>query len=423
MKISILNGNPQESSFDAYLNQIQGQLEDKGSQVTHILLRELPLKYCTGCWGCWVKTPGKCQADNSSQEMDKAVINADFVLWAAPMKMGYPSKLLKMAMDKHLPLIHPYMEVDQFEAHHLKRYVRYPRLGLVVEKEASTDDHDLQITTQMFQRTALNFKSGLYFSLTSETPASEIVDTILNPSAKPLALPTTPQPTKGTAVTSVESITLFNGSPRGERGNSAIFLQKLAEGFGGESKMVNLVNINATAEHVQAFREAKAVWLAFPLYTDSMPGVVKHFIEALEPLVGQKGNPPIGFIVQSGFPEGLHSRFVERYLEKLADRLGSAYLGTIVKGNGEGVRIMPDNMNKKLFDGLLSLGSNLANGESLNPATLTSIAKPESFPKVFAPVFKLFLKLPIAHSYFDGMLKTNSVYDKRFDRPFVKTDR
>ena len=153
-----------------------------------------------------------------------------------------------------------------------------------------------------------------------------------------------------------------------------------------------------------------------------MPGVVKHFIEALEPLVGQKGNPPIGFIVQSGFPEGLHSRFVERYLEKLADRLGSAYLGTIVKGNGEGVRIMPENMNKKLFDGLLSLGNGLAQGETLNASTLASIAKPESFPKVLAPVFKLFLKLPIAHSYFDGMLKKNGVYEKRFDRPFVKQE-
>ena len=423
MKITILNGNPQESSFDAYLKEIQGQLEEKGSRVKHILLRGLPLKYCTGCWGCWVKTPGKCQADNASQEMDEVIINSDFVLWAAPMKMGYPSELLKMAMDKHLPLIHPYMEVDHFEAHHLKRYVRYPRLGLLVEKEITTDDLDLKITTQMFQRTALNFKSGLYFSLTSDTPVSELVENILNLSVKPLALPATPRPTAGAAIKPVKSITLFNGSPRGERGNSAIFLKKLAEGFGAESKMVNLVNINATTEHVQAFREAKAVWLAFPLYTDSMPGIVKHFIEALEPLVGVEGNPPIGFIVQSGFPEGLHSRFVERYLEKLASRLGSVYLGTIVKGNGEGGRIMPDNMNKNLFDGLNSLGRNLANGESLNPTTLASIAKPESYPKILAPVFKLFLKLPIAHFYFDEMLKKNDVFEKRFDRPFMKADK
>lgn len=422
MKITILNGNPQESTFDTYLKKIQALLEEEGSQVNHILLRELQLKYCTGCWGCWVKSPGKCQSDRASQEMDKALINSDFILWAAPMKMGYPSELLKMAMDKHLPLIHPYMEVVQNEAHHLKRYASYPRLGLVVEKETSTDEQDLKITTQMFQRTALNFKSRLYFSLTSEAPASDLVERIMDRSAKPLVMPATPQPTTATAVNKLDSITLFNGSPRGAHGNSPIFLQKLAEGFGGESKMINLVNINDTEEHVQAFRKAKAAWLAFPLYTDSMPGIVKHFIEALEPLVGQSNNPPIGFIVQSGFPEGLHSRFVERYLEKLASRLGSPYLGTIVKGNGEGVRIMPENMNKKLFDGLFSLGQNLANGEPLNEAILTSIAKPESFPKVLAPVFKLFLHLPIAHSYFDGMLKKNGVYERRFDQPFVKAD-
>ena len=89
---------------------------------------------------------------------------------------------------------------------------------------------------------------------------------------------------------------------------------------------------------VQAFAGAECVLLGFPLYTDAMPGMVKHFIEALEPLAGRKDNPSLGFLVQSGFPEGLHSRYVERYLEKLAERLGCPYLGTIVKGNGEGVR-------------------------------------------------------------------------------------
>jgi len=38
-----------------------------------------------------------------------------------------------------------------------------------------------------------------------------------------------------------------------------------------------------------------------------------------------RGNPPLGFIVQSDFPEGLHWRYVERYLEKLAARSGSPY--------------------------------------------------------------------------------------------------
>lgn len=423
MKVTILNGNPQDSAFDVYVKQIQTLIEEKGNQVTNIFLRELPLKFCTGCWGCWVKTPGKCQSDSASQEMDVAVINTDFLLWAAPLKMGYPSELLKMAMDKHLPLIHPYMVVDQFEAHHQKRYAKYPRIGLLVEKEPSTDELDLEIVTQLFQRTALNFKSRLYFSLTSETPVKDLAARIMDRSAKPLTIPAIPLPTSGIAVPPISSITLFNGSPRGAHGNSAIFLQKLAEGFGGESKMIHLVNTNATAEHIQAFRESKAAWIAFPLYTDSMPGIVKHFIEALEPLARQSGNPPIGFIVQSGFPEGLHSRFVEHYLEKLAARLGSPYIGTIIKGNGEGVRMMTDEMNQKLFEDLQTLGQNLANGERLDRVTLANIAKPERFPKVLAPIFQLFIHLPISHSYFDNMLKKNNVYERRYDRPFMKADK
>ena len=364
-----------------------------------------------------------CQADAASQAMDQAVINSDFVLWAAPLKMGYPSQLLKMAMDKHLPLIHPYMVVDQFEAHHQKRYSRYPRLGLLVEKEPCTDEEDLQLISQLFQRTALNFKSRLYFSLTSECPAGELAEKIMDQSAKPLVLPPIPLPTEGTAVAAVDKITLFNGSPRGPHGNSLIFLEQIAKGFGGESKTVHLVNLNASAEHVQAFSEAKAVWIAFPLYTDSMPAIVKHFIEALEPLVGRSDNPPIGFIVQSGFPEGLHSRFVEHYLKKLAARLGSPYLGTIVKGNGEGVRIMPDKMNQSLFDALQAVGRGLAEGKKVDPTILTSIAKPEHFPVILAPIFQLFVHLPIAHSYFDDMLKKNGAFKHRNDRPFMQIDQ
>mgnify|MGYP000846044888 FL=1 len=419
MKITILNANIESNRFADYLDKVRETLEQNGHQVTNLLLRDLPLKYCTGCWGCWVKTPGMCRTDEASQEMDKIIINSDFILWAAPLKMGYPSTLLKMAMDKHLPLIHPYMEVDQQEGHHLKRYAVYPRLGLVLEKEPSTDEKDLQMVTQMCQRTALNFKSRLYFSETSATPAVDLAARITDVSASPLALPVSPAPTQGVAIPAPASLTLFNGSPRGPHGNSPIFLEQLAKGFGGPTKMVHLVNVNSTAEHVQSFAEADAAWIAFPLYTDAMPAIVKHFIEALEPLTSRGKNPPLGFIVQSGFPEGLHSRYVEQYLEKLAARLGSPYLGTIVKGNGEGVRIMTPQMTRSLFENLHALGKNLAQSEKLDSAVLAKIARPERFPAIFGPLFKLFLRTPLAHTYFDSMLKENGVYDKRFNQPFI----
>jgi multimeric flavodoxin WrbA len=382
-------------------------------------LRDLTLRYCVGCWGCWVKTPGECVNRDASLEMDRAIINADFVLWASPLKMGFPTELLKRALDKHLPLIHPYMEVDQGEAHHLKRYPRYPRLGLLLEKETSTDSRDLQIVTDIHCRTALNFKSRLEFSMTTETPVDDVAIRITSPAQTCLPLPRHLSATLGATITPPKRLTLFNGSPRGRKGNTPFFLREIATGFGGANETHHLIRIRETEQMVKAFADAECVILGFPLYTDSMPGVVKHFIEALEPLAGRPNNPPIGFVVQSGFPEGLHSRYVESYLEKLAGRLNSPYLGTVVKGNGEGVRIMTEEANKNLFANLQAIGSSLATKGSFDTAALAAISHPEQFPRILGPIFQLFVRLPIAHSYFDEMLKRNGAFENRFARPFV----
>jgi multimeric flavodoxin WrbA len=419
MKITILNGNPTPSTFDSYLAQLKSSLEAESHNVMQIDLRNLPLRYCVGCWGCWVKTPGECISRDASLEMGRAVINAEFVLWAAPLKMGFPSELLKRANDKHLPLIHPYMEVDQGEAHHLRRYPHSPRLGLLVEKEADTDALDLQIVTDIYCRTALNFKTRLEFSLTTEKPVEEVTRRIISKTRNPLPLPKRLPATQGVTVTPSARLTLFNGSPRGRRGNTPIFLREFAKGFGGETEMVHLIQMKQTEQFVQAFAKSECAWIGFPLYTDAMPGAVKYFIEALEPMVGRKNNPPVGFIVQSGFPEGLHSRYIERYLEKLAKRLGSPYLGTIVKGNGEGVRLMPPEATRGLFEDLQALGADLARDGRLNPEVLARIAQPERFPAILGPVFQILVRLPFAHSYFDDMMKKNGVYEQRFARPFA----
>ena len=422
IKITILNGNPEPSGFDGFLGELKSILEAGGNNVRILELRDLELKYCTGCFDCWTKNPGYCAADAASQEMDRAVINSDFTLWAAPLKMGFPSAVLKMAFDKHLPLIHPYMVVDQGEAHHIKRYDKYPRVGMLIEKEPGTEQTDLDIITQIFSRTALNFKSKLEFLETTDTAPAEISARILTPRKGPHFYQKGLLPLPGTAIFPPRRITVFNGSPRGKKGNTPIMLRELMKGFGGEYEIHDLIMTRQLEEHVEAFHQAECVWLGYPLYTDGMPGVVKNFIEALEPYRGKEGNPALGFLVQSGFPEGLHSRYVERYNARLSELLAVPYLGTIVKGNGEGTRIMPDEMNRRLFDNLQLLGKGLASGEALDPEVLRNIAKPERFPRFLGPVFRAFLRTKMAHRYFDNMLDENQAFERANDRPFQDPD-
>ena len=314
------------------------------------------------------------------------------------------------------------MVVDQNEAHHLKRYEKYPRVGLLVERELDTTENDLKIVRDIFSRTALNFKSKLEFLETTELDPEILSQKILQPRQGHHFYPKKPAPIPGVNITPPNRMTVFNGSPRGKKGNTPIMLNEFMKGFGGESDIFDLIKIKDLDQYVNAFENAECVWLGFPLYTDGMPAVVKTFIEALEPLKGKKDNPPIGFLVQSGFPEGVHSRYVERYLAALAVRLGSPYLGTIIKGNGEGTRIMPAKMNQGLFDNLNALGRGIAEDGYLDPEILKNIARPEQYPLILGPLFRVFLKTKMSHSYFDNMLIENDSFERKDDRPFVNAE-
>lgn len=215
---------------------------------------------------------------------------------------------------------------------------------------------------------------------------------------------------------------VFNGSMRGKSGNTDILLRKVVEGIEtADSPVIRWVylddvRIRETAH--EAFRAADVALLGFPLYTDSMPGLVKMFIESLQPYAGCEGNPRLAFVVQSGFPEAYHSRFVERYLEKLARRLNAPYAGTIVKGGCEGLRLRPEESNSVLFAGLHALGADLANMGVFDRNRLSVLAHPEKIPRILVPLIWLALRLPSTQSYWDKQLKKNGVFEDRFARPF-----
>ena len=427
MNICILNGNsdPQNQSFEDYLSNVSNMLLNEQHQVTILTLRDMDIRYCIGCFGCWVKTPGECMTADAGPQICRMMIQSDFTLWAAPLRMGYPSALLKKIMDKSIPLIHPYFTVDQNEAHHRARYAHYPRLGLLLEKEAGTDAADLEIITQMFRRTAINMKSQLVFSRSTDQPAEELVQAILYNKAEFPRRIARISPTQGVKIDPPTRLTIFNGSPRGRKGNTPILLDQFARGFTNtaEPHTVETYHLNRLRESqhfVQAFGSAECVILGFPLYTDAMPGIVKAFIEQLEPFCERSTNPPLGFLVQSGFPESGHSRYVERYLQKLAARLGSPYLGTLVKGGAEGVRIMPENANAALFNTLQQIGLHFGETGQFDPTLLQTLAKPEHYPVYLVPLFKILARTPLLSSYWDAQLKKNGVFQQRFARPYAE---
>ena len=219
-------------------------------------------------------------------------------------------------------------------------------------------------------------------------------------------------------------LTVFNGSPRGKGGSTKILLEHLISGFmttaGNTYELAYLNRVKDSDKFTKSFQEAEQVLLAFPLYTDAMPAMVKTFIESLEPLCGRADNPSIGFLVQSGFPEAIHSRYVERYLEKLASRLGCRYIGTIIKGGCEGIWKRPAKRTKKLFEAFSQLGQIYGETGRFDEQLINKLAQPERFPKLIVPLLKLLLiKSGLVNSYWNSMLKENNAFKKRFAKPYA----
>ncbi len=218
-------------------------------------------------------------------------------------------------------------------------------------------------------------------------------------------------------------LTVFNGSPRGKTSNSKVLLDHFLNGFleteGNSHELLYLNRVKSQDEFVQAFRQAETVLMAFPLYTDAMPAVVKLFIESLAPLRGGKDSPPVGFIIHSGFSEPAHSRYLERYLEKLARRLGSRYLGTIVRGGSEGIQLMPPMMTGKLFRTLRELGHVYGSTGAFDAALVHSLAKSERFSWRGRLLLNVMAKLGITDAYWNSQLKKNGAFERRFAQPYA----
>ncbi|MCP4134704.1 MAG: flavodoxin family protein [bacterium] len=179
MKITILNGNQgKNTAFDKYCITLTRELEKNDHTVTVYDLKKMNIKSCTGCFGCWVKTPGECVLADDVREVLKSYVHSNLILLASPLAMGFTSSLLRSVQEKFIPLILPFTKIINHELHHPARYDSLPLMGLVYEKEADTDSEDLTILEDLHHRAAINAHSKLVLFKGIENPVLEVVHEI-----------------------------------------------------------------------------------------------------------------------------------------------------------------------------------------------------------------------------------------------------
>jgi len=217
-------------------------------------------------------------------------------------------------------------------------------------------------------------------------------------------------------------LTVFNGSPRGKGSNTKRLLDEFSRGFlEGNDNTLDIHYLKSEKlidEHVAAFGAADHVILAFPLYTDAMPGIVKGFIEGLQHLCGRESNPMLGFIVQSGFPEAIHTRYVNLYLQKLCKRLGCKYTGTARRGGVEGIRYGSAKAGRKLFKMFYELGRAYSRTGEFDEAICKKLASPAVFPGWVVVILRVVNRIGLLDIMWNRELKKNNAFERRFHAPY-----
>ena len=167
MKVMILDGNPdvERIPFTFMVAGIARAAVAAGHEVETVLLREMDVHPCTGCFSCWLRTPGVCVFDDDHVGILRSFLHTDVVLFASPLVAGFYTALLKTTIDRVIPLVLPYIEFEKGECCHPCRYGRpMPAMGFLYDPEEETDQDDVRIVTDSFERFARNGRTRLLFS-------------------------------------------------------------------------------------------------------------------------------------------------------------------------------------------------------------------------------------------------------------------
>jgi hypothetical protein len=156
MKAVILNGSENgDAALDGVHKIIVDELTGVGWEVDPLILHEMEIRHCVGCFGCWVKTPGVCVINDAGRDVARAVIQSDLVIYLTPVTFGGYSSQLKKALDRSICLVTPFFTKVDGEIHHEPRYERYPRImGVGVLPQA--DEESERIFTTLVGRNAIN---------------------------------------------------------------------------------------------------------------------------------------------------------------------------------------------------------------------------------------------------------------------------
>jgi multimeric flavodoxin WrbA len=126
MKVLALNSSARVgdvSKTEILLDHLVQGMREAGAEVEVINLHKKKIRYCSGCFTCWTKTPGLClHKDDMTNEIFPKYLECDLSVLATPLYHFTVNALMKTFIERTLPIAQPFfVKRNGVTSHPLRR--------------------------------------------------------------------------------------------------------------------------------------------------------------------------------------------------------------------------------------------------------------------------------------------------------------
>ena len=133
--------------------------------------KEKKLIHCTGCFGCWIKTPGRCVIKDAYMTMGEELGKCEELVIVSKCTYGGFSPYVKNVLDRSIGYILPHFEMINGEMHHGKRYDNTIKLTVYFYGE-EISEKEKAVAKGLVQANMVNFHGQItdifFFNNTDE---------------------------------------------------------------------------------------------------------------------------------------------------------------------------------------------------------------------------------------------------------------
>lgn len=128
------------------------------SEATTIFPAAPSVKPCIGCFGCWIKTPGKCVIKDRADEFPVLMATHAELVIVSRMVFGGLSPDIKAVLDRSIGFILPFFRIVGGEMHHVERYEKSPDLKYIFY-DHNISERDKEVARKLVAANGINFGS------------------------------------------------------------------------------------------------------------------------------------------------------------------------------------------------------------------------------------------------------------------------